>query len=687
MPARDFLLEIGTEEIPASYMQWVLPEIGRIAAAALDKARLVYGGVSAMGTPRRIVLSVRGLEERQQDLTEEYKGPAWNRAFDASGNPTKAAAGFARSKGVTVDDLEMRSVDGVDYAFAMVRAEGRPTAEVLPGLLPDIIGKLVFPKNMYWKDSSVRFARPIRWLLSLWGDEVVSFTYGGLESGRITRGHRFMGARSVEIAEAGEYLDRLYDQYVVVDPDKRREMMLTRIAAIEKDLQGKVDLDPDLVEENLFLLEFPVPFFGTFDEAFLDIPEEVLTTSMKVHQRYFPVRDAKGRLKNHFVGVSNNRATNMDVVRDGNERVLRARLADASFFWTEDQKKPLQSRVEELKTIVYQEQVGTVYEKMERARNLSSWLCDHLGLDEEKKLAERTAYLAKSDLVTHMVYEFTELQGVMGREYARKNGEPERVALGIYEQYLPRFAGDKLPSDVVGAVVGMADRIDTMVACTKAGLEPTGSQDPYGFRRAARTINEILWGLELDVDLQVFVSQAANAVGADQEVVEKVLAFLRNRLQIQLKEKGFSHEAVSLALSAIWNRPYQAMALVKVLSGVQAESWFRGLITAAVRVRNILAKAGDDPVGEVREELLVETREKDLLKTVLELRPTAREAREKNDWKEAVQILSRLEPVIAAFFDEVLVNAKEEKVRRNRLALLASCQEMFRLVGDLGMLK
>lgn len=687
MSARDFLLEIGTEEIPAGYMQWVLPEIRRVAEEALDRARLSHGGVSSMGTPRRIVLSVRDLEEHQNDLTEEFKGPAWNRAFDSSGNPTKAAAGFARSKGVTVDDLQMRSVEGVEYAFAVVRAEGRPTTEVLPELLPDIIGKLVFPKNMYWKDTSIRFARPIRWLLSLWGDEVVPFSYGHLESGRTTRGHRFMGARSLEISNASEYLDRLYDQYVIVDPDKRREMMLCRIASIEKDLQGKVELDPDLVEENLFLVEFPVPFFGSFEEAFLDIPDEVLTTSMKVHQRYFPVRDSQGNLKNFFVGVSNNRATNMDVVRDGNERVLRARLADAAFFWTEDQKKPLQSRVDELKSIVYQEQVGTVYEKMERARELASWLCDHLELAEEKKFADRAAFLYKSDLVTNMVYEFPELQGVMGREYAKKNGEPDRVALAIYEQYLPRFAGDELPSDVIGAIVGMADRIDTMVACTKAGLEPTGSQDPYGFRRAARTINEILWGLELDVDLEALVRQAASGVGAGEDVVDKVVTFLKNRLQIQLKEKGFSHESVSLALSAIWNRPFQAMALVQVLSGVQEESWFQGLITAAVRVRNILAKAEELPQEGIKVELMVQPEEKALLETVKDLGPVARDARDRNDWKEAVQILSRLEPVIASFFDEVLVNAEEEDIRQNRLALLASCQEMFRLVGDLGMLK
>lgn len=683
---RDLLLEVGTEEIPARFMQWVLGEIQGIAEKSFSTARLTYSSLQTNGTPRRIVLHVRGLAESQQDLTEEFRGPAWRQAFDGTGAPTKAAVGFARSKGVDVEDLLLREIDGVEYAYAQVRQVGRPTAAILPELLGDITSRLVFPKNMYWEDPTVRFARPVRWILCLWGDEVVPLTYGTLKAGRMTRGHRFMGAKRIEIAHTDEYMDKLYDNYVVVDVAKRREMMLSRIAALEKEMGCRIERDPELVEENLFLVEYPVPFFGTFDKEFLDIPSEVLVTSMKVHQRYFPVRDDSGKLKNHFVGVSNNRATNMDVVREGNERVLRARLADAAFFWREDQKKALASKVEELKEIVYQERIGTVYEKVLRARDLALWLADHLGIREERPLIERAGWLAKSDLVTDMVYEFPELQGVMGREYARRNGEPERVAKALYELYLPRFAGDSLPTDVIGALVGLADRADTILACSKAGLDPTGSQDPYGLRRAARCINEILWGLSLDVDVVALMTEAGRQVKAEPKVLDKVFDFLRNRLQIQMKEKGYGHDVVTLALSASWNRPFQAMRFLQALVEIQDEEWFRQLITAAVRVRNILAKAEGFPEG-IDEGLFADAAEKELSETLLELSPEARAALQEWRWKDLTAVLAHLEPVIARFFDKVLVNDADPAIRANRFALLARCQELFRLVGDLGMLK
>ncbi|QVL35069.1 glycine--tRNA ligase subunit beta [Aminirod propionatiphilus] len=686
MNREDLILELGTEEIPAGFMQWVLGEIRAVAEKSFAVARLSYGSLQAQGTPRRIVLSVKGLSDRQEDLMEEYRGPAWKSAFDGTGAPTRAAIGFAKSRGVDVDDLILRQVDGVEYAFAQVKETGRPAESVLPGLLSDIVGAIVFPKNMYWDDPAFRFARPLRWILALWGDRVVPLSLGSLQSGRITRGHRFMGARRIEIAHTSQYLDSLYDNYVVVDVAKRREMIICRIAALEKEMGCKVDLDPDLVEENLFLVEYPVPFFGTFDKDYLDIPSEVLVTSMKVHQRYFPVRDGSGRLKNHFVGVSNNRATNMDVVRDGNERVLRARLADAAFFWKEDQKAPLASRVEELKSIVYQEQIGTVYEKVLRARDLALWLTDHLERRDDRPFVERAAWLAKADLVTHMVYEFPELQGVMGREYARKNGEPDRVAKALYELYLPRFAGDNLPTDPVGALVGLADRADTILACSKVGLDPTGSQDPYGLRRAARCINEILWGLDLDVDIEALMTEAARQMSAGPEVLEKVFDFLRNRLQIQLKEKGYGHDIVALALAASWNRPLQAQRFLLALVDIQGEAWFRQLITAAVRVRNILAKAETCP-GTVDPSLFADDAEKALLDALEDLAPQARAARDESRWKDLTAVLAKMEPVLVLFFEKVLVNDENQAVRANRLAILARCQELFHMVGDLGMLK
>jgi len=376
----------------------------------------------------------------------------------------------------------------------------------------------------------------------------------------------------------------------------------------------------------------------------------------------------------------------MDVVREGNERVLRARLADAAFFWREDQKKALASKVEELKEIVYQERIGTVYEKVLRARDLALWLADHLGIREERPLIERAGWLAKSDLVTDMVYEFPELQGVMGREYARRNGEPDRVAKALYELYLPRFAGDSLPTDVIGALVGLADRADTILACSKAGLDPTGSQDPYGLRRAARCINEILWGLCLDVDVVALMTEAGRQVKAEPKVLDKVFDFLHNRLQIQMKEKGYGHDVVTLALSASWNRPFQAMRFLQALVEIQDEEWFRQLITAAVRVRNILAKAEGFP-EDIDEGLFADAAEKELSETLLELSPEARSALQEWRWKDLTAVLARLEPVIARFFDKVLVNDADPAIRANRFALLARCQELFRLVGDLGMLK
>ena len=686
MNREDLILELGTEEIPAGFMQWVLGEIRTVAERSFTSARLSYGSLQSQGTPRRIVLCVKGLADRQEDLMEEYKGPAWKSAFDGAGNPTRAAIGFAKSRGVDIDDLVLRQVDGVEYAFAQVKEAGRPTETVLPGLLNDIIGSLVFPKNMYWDDPALRFARPVRWILALWGDRVVPLSYGSLSSDRLSRGHRFMGARRIEVAHTSAYFDSLHDNYVVVDVAKRREMMISRITALEKEMGCNVELAPDLVEENLFLVEYPVPFFGTFDRDYLDIPSEVLVTSMKVHQRYFPVRDSSGKLKNHFVGVSNNRPTNMDVVREGNERVLRARLADAAFFWKEDQREPLASKVEKLRPIVYQEQIGTVYEKVLRARELALWLVEALGCKEERPLVERAGWLAKADLVTLMVYEFPELQGIMGREYARKNGEPDRVAKALYELYLPRFAGDTLPTDLVGALVGLADRADTILACAKVGLDPTGSQDPYGLRRAARCINEILWGLNLDVDIEALMTEAGRLVEAGPEVLEKVFDFLRNRLQIQLKERGYGHDLVALALKAAWNRPLQAQRLLQALADVQNEPWFRQVVMAAVRVRNILAKAeSDSDVVDVG--LLVDDAEKALLEALEELSPQARSAAQERRWTDLTALLAKMEPAIVLFFEKVLVNDENEAVRANRLALLARCQELFLMVGDLGMLK
>jgi len=686
MTQNNLVLEIGTEEIPSRFMPGALADLKKHTDKALADKRISYKELSTYGTPRRLVVILKGLSERQEDVVHEYKGPKWEQAFDDNGNPTKAALGFARSKNVDFEDLQSREIGGTEYVYAVISEEGENTEDLLPDIMQGIVGSLVFPKNMYWDDPSVRFARPIRWLLCLLGDKVIHFTYGGIESDRITRGHRFMGAKSIEIETSDEYMSKLFDNYVIVDQEKRKEKMLCGISSIEKDLGGKVDITQELVDKNLFLVEYPVPFFGAFDKSYLEMPEEVLTTTMIHHQKYFPVRDSNGKLLPFFVGVSNNRAANMQVVREGNERVLRARLSDAAFFWDEDRKVPLASLVDKLKNVVYQEQIGSLYDKVMYTRAIASRICEYLGQDDLLKTLQKAALLSKTDLLTNMVFEFPELQGVMGREYAKIQGEPEDVAMAIYEQYLPKFAGDILPTQIPGAILGLAERIYNMVSCFKADLQGTGSQDPYGLRRASRCINEILWGLDLDLDVDKAFASACEELGASEDILGKIRAFFRQRLLIQLKEKGFTHEMASMAITLIGSRPMQTVKVLETFATVINEAWFTDLVTAAVRVRNILSKT-ESRSRSIDETLLLGGPERELYEKVAELSPKVANAVSDSDWKKLTELLSELSPSITSFFDNVLVMDKDENIRNNRLALLDKCNELFMEAGDLGTLK
>lgn len=683
---RDLVLEIGTEEIPSRFLPPMLQTFKDIAKEEFTNSRLSFKEVQTYATPRRLVLFVNGIAPAQEDHVTVFKGPAWASAFDSEGNATRAAEGFAKGRGVSIDALREMEVEGVRYVSAEVREEGKGTDLILPELLPAIINKLVFPKNMYWRNPSIRFARPIRWILALWGKDVVSFDYGDVQSGRLTSGHRFLGDKQIEISDVGEFFNKLYDNYVILDQEKRKQKLLAGIAALERECGGIVELDPELVEENLYLVEYPVPFLGSFEERFLEIPQEVLTTSMKKNQKYFAVRNKEGKLRNAFVGVSNNRAADMRVIRSGNERVLRARLEDAAFFWVEDRKRPLAANVERLKSIIYQIKLGSVYDKVMLTQKLAMYLCEELKKPELSKLVERAAYLSKADLVTNMVYEFPELQGVMGRAYALAAGEDPRVALAIYEQYLPKSSADGTPSDDVGAILGLAERIHIIVSCHKVGLEPTGSQDPYALRRAARCINELLWARKLDVDIEEAIRVSAHSNLADIVTVEKVFAFFEQRLLMQLKEKDYEHELAKLAIAVTGRRPLQVLRLMEALNAVKDEPWFADLITAALRVRNILQKAGD--VSDmVSSELAVKEAEKNLFDAVMRIEPQVNKVLKESDWKGLTLLLSELSPVVTRFFDEVMVMDPDEKIKNNRLAILKRCNALFKEVGDIALLK
>ena len=686
MTIKNVILEIGTEEIPSRFLPDILEFLDKTAREDLIGARIAFKNLSLFATPRRIALIIRDADSKQSDLVNTFRGPAWSAAFDPAGNPTRAAHGFAKSRGVTVEQLTPLDLDGVRYTCAEVSEPGSPTLKILPELFPALIRKLIFPKNMYWDDPTVRFSRPIRWILAMADREVIPFEYGRIKSGSATSGHRFLGARTIALDDAAEFMDRLYDNYVILDQEKRRQKMLAGIASLEKDMDGAVELDPEIINENLYLVEYPVPFFGSFDKKYLEMPEDVLCTSMKKNQKYFSVRGESGKLVPFFVGVSNNLVSNMAVVREGNERVLRARLEDAAFFWAEDLKTPLAANVERLKNIVYQEKLGSLYDKVMATRELAIRLCGRLEMKDLVSLVDRAAYLSKADLVTNMVYEFPELQGLMGREYALKNGEPERVAAAIYDQYLPRAAGGALPGDIPGALLGLAERVFIIVSSHKAGLEPSGSQDPYGLRRAARCINEIVWGLELDVDVTWLVGQCMELLSVDEAAEEKILSFLSQRLLMQVKEKGYGHETAVLALSVAGGRPLQVMRFLEVFSRLQGMDWFTSLVTSAVRVRNILSKSGG---GEKAPDpsLFVKDAENALYDEVQRVLPMVERALEEQDWDGLAGILAELSPPVTAFFDDVLVMDKDEKIKENRIALLVLCNSLFLKVGDLGVLK
>ena len=686
MSAKDLLFEIGTEEIPARFMPKALADLSSYAEEELASAHIEYSSIKSECTPRRLVLTVSDLADSQKDSVEVSKGPQKAQAFDAEGRPTKAAEGFARSRGVEVSDLKVQEINGAEYVVAEKRETGQSTEIVLPNILDKILKKLSFQKSMYWADPTVRFARPVRWLLALYGDSVINVDFGKVKSGNYTRGHRFMGSDRIEIKDPSLYKAAMKENFVITDPEERKTMILGGIAEVERELGARVEVDPALLEENVHLNEYPVVFYGSFDLDFLEIPEEVLVLSMAKNQRYFPVRNKDGKLMANFVGVSNNKAKDMRVVREGNERVLRARLYDAAFFWKEDLQKSLDDLANELKSVTYQEQLGSVYDKVQRTKALALWLTDELSLADKRSVVERAAVLAKADLVTSMVYEFADVQGVMGREYAKKAGEPEEVAIALYEQYLPRFAGDSIPSGPAGALIGLADRADTLAAIYKIGLEPTSSQDPYGLRRASRCINEIIWGMPLDIDLNKLLEKSASAFDIDSNTMEKIRSFVRLRLQVQLREKGFRHEVVELVLQTVSNRPLQAFRMAETLEKRSDEVWFTDLITAAVRVKNLLNKSGSTAV-EVDLSKLVEPSEKKLYEKLLVLEEDARVSVDMFDWEKLASVLAELAPVIAQFFNDVLVMDEDIALRNNRLALLKKCQDFFLLVGDFSLLK
>lgn len=681
---KEFLLEIGTEEIPAGFVPQALRDLEDLMSKELQAQRIDFEGLRTLGTPRRLVLVVRSMAERQRDVETRKLGPSKQAAFDFQGNPTKAALGFARSQSVSVGALEIVQTDKGDYVSAVKKEVGRPTAEVLPSFLSRLILSIPFQKSMRWADVPIRFARPIHWVLALFGGEVVDFELGNIRSGEVTYGHRFMGPEPIRVDRFQTYLEKTREAFVLVDPEERKEKIRREMDHEASAVCGKVLHDESLLDEVVYLVEYPVALCGTFERGFLDLPPQVVIHSMKEHQRYFPVVDEKEQLLPYFICVSNIEPKDRKVVIRGNERVLRARLSDAAYFFNEDRKVPLERRVEQLKKVVFQAKLGTSYEKVTRFQELALWICGRID-PSLREAVSRAAFLCKADLVTGMVGEFPKLQGVMGREYARLAGEPPEIADAIRDHYLPAFAGDRLPQSPVGDFVGMADKLDTIVGCFGVGLLPTGTADPFGLRRQALGIIRIILEKRYPLSLVRMIEESARLLREKmerppEEVQREVLDFFRVRYENFLLDKGYPFDVIEAAVTPSFDELLDAQHRVDALK--EARSWedFESVLIAFKRAMNILK--GVVPKEEIDPALFSEAAEKGLYEAFLKAREAIERFLANRDYEAALQEMIEMKKPIDAFFDGVMVMVEDEKIRGNRLALLDSIGKLFLRIAD-----
>lgn len=680
--AKDLLLEIGTEEVPAHFMPGILAQLKEKATAKFQEMRLDFDEVTTLGTPRRTALLVKNLAETQQGASSEYKGPSTAIAFDKDGNPTKAAIGFARGKKVDVADLVVK--DG--YVYAVSSEEGKQTVELLPTLLKELVEGLNFPKNMRWGDLDFRFVRPLRWLVALYDEEVIDFTVANVTSGRVSRGHRFLSEGDFTINKASDYEQACKDAFIIVDQEKRRDIIKAQIEEIAKAHNGHAEITEDLLEEVIYLVEYPTALCGTFEDKYLKLPKEAVMTPMRDHQRYFPVLDDNNNLLPLFITVRNGGDYCLDKVQHGNERVLRARLADAQFFFDEDRKHSLYDYVEKLKTVVFQEGLGTIYDKANRLAELSAFIGEKVNATEaEIKTTKRAAILAKADLVSAMVCEFTELQGIMGREYALLDGEGQEVATAIYEHYMPRFAGDAEPASVAGRLVSLADKMDNIVATFSRGLVPTGSQDPFALRRQALGIVHTIIEANYTISISEIADKAMDLLNITDsekraEIQKNVAEFFTLRLKNVLSDNDVRYDIIDAVLE---NADEVAGTYAKACVTAQeiASGVLNDAIQAFVRVGNISKKAENNVINEA---LFTLDEEKALYNIYVAVAKDVETALNNKDYKTAIDKMQELTAPINNFFDNVMVMDKDEQIKNNRLALLKNIDTLIKSVADFG---
>lgn len=709
------LFEIGTEEIPAKFMPGILKQLKELAAAKMQELRIPFEDITVYGTPRRMAFIAGGVAETQADVVVEAKGPSVKIAY-VSGAPSKAAQGFARGQGVDVKDLVVRD----NYVYAVKHLAGQPVVELLPGLLMDILTSLSFPKTMRWADYEFRFVRPIRWMVALFGDQIIPVEICGVKSGKFSMGHRFMqqslkaaaesqgllsaalskvgnkvysalaGVKgAVEIPSAGDYKKVMYDNFVMVDQDERRALILQQIKDLAAQNGGEAEINEDLLEEVNYLVEWPTALCGKFEEKFLSLPKECIITPMREHQRYFPVLDEDGNLLNKFITVRNGGSEHIDIVTHGNERVLRARLSDAEFFFNEDRATKLEDRLEKLKTVSFQEGLGNMYDKSERLVKMAEMLRFAINTPVDEEELRRCALLCKTDLVTGMVIEFTELQGVMGREYALLDGEKPEVATGIFEHYLPRFAGDALPATTIGRIVGIGDKLDNICATFSRGLAPTGSQDPYALRRQALGVINILLDANYHISLAKIIAGTLYLLDIKPEetgkLVPQIMEFFKQRLRNLLMDQGIRYDVIDAVFADERNDDMVDLAVrCKGLADYVEAGNAEPLVQVSVRVSNLCKKIEKEVA--ISGALFKDESENKLHEVVAAVSKEIIPEIVLYDYAAVLKAGEKVIEPVNTFFDNVMVMDEDENVKNNRLAMLEEVRGIVNAVGDLSLL-
>jgi glycyl-tRNA synthetase beta chain len=700
---KDLLVEIGTEELPPKSLRRLSDAFTQGIREGLDKASLSYSELKAFATPRRLAILVKGLASSQASKQVERRGPAITAAFNDEGCPTKAALGFARSCGLeNVEDLEKLENDKGSWLVFRSHEEGKTTSELIPEIVQKSLDKLPIPKRMRWGDLKVQFVRPVHWVVLLFGDEVIDTDILSIKSGRETRGHRFHHPENIYIGEPAAYAPLLETQgHVVADFESRREAIRGQVLEIAATVKGNAVIDEDLLDEVTSMVEWPVSVLGNFEEQFLEVPPEALISAMKSHQKYFHLVDQAGKLMPHFITISNIESHDPSVVRAGNERVIRPRLSDAAFFWKQDGKQKLESHIEGLKTVVFQKKLGTLYDKAERISSLAGYIAKQLNGDEQS--AQRAAILCKCDLMTEMVGEFPDLQGIMGRYYAINDGEPEEIAIAIDEHYMPRFAGDTLPTTISGQAVAIAEKLDTLVGIFGIGQAPTGDKDPFALRRAALGVLRIIIEGKLDINLAELLGVAAtqymnviwelpdkltkNDIAAPSQVAVQVFDFIMGRLRIYYQGQGVAPDVFDAVYAQGPTRPLDFDIRVHAVTSfrklVEAES----LAAANKRISNILKKTDTAIPEHYNADLLQDDAERVLASQLDDLEKQLQPMFDSGEYEAAMKQLATLRDPVDKFFDDVMVMVDDEALRDNRLALLSNMRMMFLRVADLSRLQ